>query len=170
MQEGKLEFNFDPLPSEKLDKQEKGLQMPNGMTLVDFAVEDDTHGYTYLIQIKDPSSANPQFVNSVQIQQDFVNKLNTDELFDKLVPNARDSYCYLHLMNRDTNKMVFIVILGIEKQYVNNYILMNFKDKLFAKIKFEAHIPWQRNHIQDCIVVLAEDFSYVFPNFKVRRK
>ena len=162
-QEKKLEFNFSDFAVEKLDEQD--IIIPEGMSLVDFVVEDPK--LTFLIQVKDPASTKEQFLEPEQSK--FIKSMQNNDLIAKLTPNARDSYCYLHLMDRDEKRFVFVVIIGIDKQMVSPELLLNFKERLFARIKKEAHIPWVRKHIHDCLVLLTDNIKALNSSFSVRR-
>src|SRR5215831_18246032 len=109
MREGELQFEFSGATSvERLDVQ--GQPRPQGMALVDFVVEENSR--TLLIEIKDPSQ---QPVPETERRR-FIRDMQHQALIhEELVPKARDSYTFLHLMERDTQPFVYVVVLGLDQ-------------------------------------------------------
>ena len=114
MREGELQFEFSGATSvERLDVQ--GQPRPQGMALVDFVVEE--HSRTLLIEIKDPSQ---QPVPDTERRR-FIRAMQHQTLIhEELVPKARDSYTFLHLMERDTQPFVYVVVLGLDQLTVDS--------------------------------------------------
>ncbi|MBF0307147.1 MAG: hypothetical protein HQL41_16025 [Alphaproteobacteria bacterium] len=170
--EGDFRFDFSSARVERLDRPE--ITMPQGMSLVDFVIEEGSR-LMLLVEIKDPSraprSTHPSAQTAIEKSRgEFVRSLETDKLLSEdLVPKARDSYTYLHLMRRDHTRMIYVVLLGAEKLSVDPALLLNFKDRLLARIRQEAHEPWQRDYIADCVVVTERDWADAFPNYPLVR-
>jgi len=161
-----LVFSFpDDLFFEEMDKQ--GTPLPVGMSFVDIVIE---HGnVVYLVEVKDPSHT-----RSLQQNRDeFVKKIRGNEFIAKeLVPKARDSYTFLHLMTRyEDRKIVFVFLVGLDffDHALQKGILLNYKDRLFERILCETSEPWKRQYISDCLVLTVESWNSVFPNWAVSR-
>jgi len=164
-EEKDLGFNFPTdLKWEELDKQ--GVKLPTGMSLVDLVIEREND--TLLIEIKDPSHpSTPQHERSYFLRQ---NK-EDDYICKRLVPKFRDSYTFLHLMERDGKPFKYIVLLGLEaftpKQQKG--LLGTYKDRLLSRVKQETDRPWKRDHIKDCVVLTVEKWNSVFREWPVTR-
>lgn len=160
--EGELEFDFGAAQAEKLDLP--GVPLPVGMSLADFVVEEDRR--VLIIEVKDPSdpSAPPPkratFAKDLQ-SGGFIN--------DRLVPKARDSYTYLHLMARDTKPFVFVVVLGMDQVSFDRTLLGPFSNRLLGRIRREASKPWQRKYVSAVVVVTESDWAKHFPMYPLRR-
>ncbi|MDR0881104.1 MAG: hypothetical protein LBP55_00965 [Candidatus Adiutrix sp.] len=164
-EKSELLFEFpDELKWEKFDKQ--GLKMPVGMKLVDLVIERDTD--VLLIEIKDPShSKSPH-----EEQNKYFKRLLDDSvLTEDLTPKARDSYLFLHLMERDVKPFKYIVLIGLSAfdQKRKKALLSDFKNRLMANIRCESHEPWKRRHIADCVVLSVETWNKTFPDWPVKR-
>jgi hypothetical protein len=90
-------------------------------------------------------------------------------IYEDLVPKARDSYTFLHLMGRDTQPCVYVVVLGLDRLAVDPALLSNFKDRLLQRIRHEAQDPWQRHYVIDCAVVIPATWSTHFPAYALSR-
>jgi hypothetical protein len=163
VREGELQFEFFGASSvERLDVQ--GQPRPQGMALVDFVVEESSR--TLLIEIKDPS----QQPVPERERQRFTRAMQHQTLiYEELVPKARDSYTFLHLMERATQPFVYVVVLGLERLAVDPALLSNFKDRLLQRLRHEAQDPWQRHYIADCVVVRPATWSIHFPAYALSR-
>ncbi len=164
-QEGELCFEFK-VPAEKFD--EEGKARPHGMSFVDFVIFEKER--MLLLEVKDPSvSAIPKQHKSSQ-QRKFANKILSGQLIaEELVPKARDSYCLLHLMKRDNQPLVFVVLLGLSALPREKALLTGFKDRLLARLRQETDLPWKREYVEDCIVVSEQNWATIFPNHRLRR-
>ena len=164
-QEKELGFNFpDELKWEELDRQ--GAQLPQGMSFVDLVIERETD--VLLVEIKDPShSSAPEEERHLFLRQ---NK-SDDYIRTRLVPKCRDSYTFLHLMERDGKPFKYIVLLGLEAFSTEQQkgLLGTYKDRLFGRVKQETDLPWKRNHIKDCAVLTVEKWNSVFGDWPVTR-
>ena len=160
-----LLFEFpDELKWEELDRQ--GVKLPVGMKFVDIIIERESD--VLLIEIKDPS-------HSKSLDKD--RNCNLKRLVDNtiitqvLTPKVRDSYLFLHLMERDGKPFKYIVLIGLEafdaKQ--QKAVLAGFKDRLIADIRCEAYEAWKRKHIEDCAVLSVETWNENFPKWPVTR-
>ncbi|MCP4219356.1 MAG: hypothetical protein GY765_32275 [bacterium] len=162
--EGELVFDFTGAGFvEKLD--EKGKQAPSGLKLVDFVVEEDSR--TLLIEVKDPSHSKA----TPKERKKQAKRMNNNQLINEhLVPKARGSYTYLHLMKRDNNPFLYVVLLGLEQLQVEKALLVNFKEQLLRRLRQECEEPWERQYINDCIVVTVEDWDKKFKHYPIARQ
>ena len=163
IQEGELAFDFSAATYvERLDAQ--GKPLPRGMALVDFVVEEDTR--VLLVEIKDPSQARvPE-----RERKAFAGKMKGQTLIhEELVPKARDSYTFLHLMARDTKPFLYVVLLGLDEFPNDRALLPSFKDRLLRRLRHEAQEPWRREYVTDCVVVTLETWSKHFSHFRISR-
>jgi len=163
MREGELQFEFSGATNvERLDIQ--GQPRPQGMALVDFVVEENSR--TLLVEIKDPS----QPPVPERERQRFIRAMQHQTLiYEELVPKARDSYTFLHLMERDTQPLVYVVVLGLDRLAVDPALLSSFKDRLLQRLRHEALDPWQRHYVTDCAVVIPATWSTHFPEYALSR-
>jgi len=160
--EGRLRFNFaKALSAERLDQPRT--PQPQGMALVDFVVEEKHK--TLLIEVKDPDGApSPHRANALST---FVSDMKADGLIhEKLVPKARDSYTFLHLMGRDDKSFVLVCLLGVGTS--DPALLGNFKNRLLSRLRQEAAIPWVRRYVEDCVVVTPTTWATFFPNYPLK--
>ena len=120
-----LQFNFPHgLDWEELDKQ--GVKLPEGMKLVDLVIEREQD--LLLVEIKDPShSRSPEKERKCYFKRLKNNSILTEEL----TPKARNSYVYLHLMERDCKPFKYVVLIGLEvfKPIEQKALLAGFKDQ-----------------------------------------
>lgn len=160
-----LEFNFpEGLEWNELDRQ--GVKLPVRMKFVDLVIERERD--ILLIEIKDPSHSKSPDENRNQYLKSLAdNSILTQEL----TPKARDSYLYLHLMEKDEKPFKYIVLIGLdafdsEKQKA---VLAGFKDRLMADIRCESFEAWKRKHISDCVVLSVDAWNKTFPDWPVSR-
>ncbi len=160
-----LLFKFpDELSWDELDKQ--GVKLPVRMKFVDLVIERDSD--VLLVEIKDPShSKSPD-----EERNSYLKRLsNNSVLTDELTPKARDSYSFLHLMERDGKPFKYIVLIGLDAFDTEQQkgVLNGFKDRLMADIRCEAYEAWKRKHIADCVVLSVETWNQNFPDWPVTR-
>lgn len=162
--EGELEFDFRGAHDvERLDEQ--GVPMPRGMSLVDFVVEE--RGRLLLIEVKDPSQRRA----TAKERKSFARRMCGEELINEtLVPKARDSYTFLHLMRRDGRPFVFVAVLGVANMPQDKALLVGFKDRLLKRIRQEARDPWKRQYVADCVVVTPDTWQTAFPQYPMVRR
>jgi len=172
MREGELDFDFSAAKqAEKLDG--KGKKLPEGMKFVDFVVEEENG--LIMLEVKDPSchakGGDAKAEAAMQKQRDeFIKKLHKDEwIAQDLTPKARDSYTFLHLMERDTKRIVYVLLISSEKIMLEPALLAAFKDRLLARLRQEADQPWVRQYVADCLVVTENTWPIVFPNYPLVR-
>jgi hypothetical protein len=160
-----LLFEFpDDLKWDELDKQ--GVKLPVRMKFVDLVIEREDD--ILLVEIKDPShSKSPDKERNSYLKRLRDNSILTQEL----TPKARDSYLYLHLMERDIKPFKYIVLLGLDAFdfEIQKGILMDFKDRLLADIRCESYEAWKRKHIADCVVLSVNVWNKKFPEWSVTR-
>jgi hypothetical protein len=160
-----LFFEFpDEVEWEELDRQ--GVKLPVRMKFVDLVIERDKD--VLLVEIKDPShSKSPDVERNGYLKRLSDNSVLTQEL----TPKARDSYTFLHLMERDKKPFKYIVLIGLDAfdSMQQKAILTGFKDRLMADIRCEAYEAWKRKHIADCAVLSVESWNRNFPEWPVTR-
>ena len=170
--ESGIEFDFEKAQSsEKFDQQQQSVSSDpilEGMKFVDFLVEEEPE--LLLIEIKNPSvsptSPAGQFhidARRKEIAKDLANK----NLINKeLVPKARDSFTFLHLMEKDTKPIKYIVYIGLEKVPVDLKLIPAFIDRLRKRLAQEALEPWKRKYATECQVIISlEKWNKAFPNY-----
>ncbi len=161
-----LLFHFpDELSWNELDIQ--GVKLPVRMKFVDLVIEREHD--ILLVEIKDPSHS-----KSLNEQRNsYLKRLRDNSvLTDELTPKARDSYLYLHLMERDGKPFKYVVLLGLDAfdPNIQKAVMTGFKDRLLADIRQESFEAWKRKHITDCVVLSVESWNQVFPQWSVRRE
>ena len=173
MREGELDFDFTAAKHvEKLD--EKGRKLPQGMMFVDFVLEEDDQ--LIMLEIKDPSSKpkgdDLKAEVAIQKQRDeFIIELRKDDwIAQKLTPKARDSFTYLHLMERDIKPIIYVLLIGSENlSPLDPALLVAFKDRLFARLCQETEQPWVRQYVIDCLVLTEKTWPLAFPQYALTR-
>lgn len=151
--EGELEFTFGGAwQAEKFDQP--GASWPKGIAPVDFIAEGQAE--LVLMEVKDPSASAIPAKN----RQDFIAKMQTKELiYEELVPKARSSYGFLHLMARDTKPMRYVVVIGTETLSIQPILLMHLTTRLRARLMQETNTAWKRQYISNCSVVSVADLG-----------
>jgi hypothetical protein len=172
LRESELEFDFSAAQSaEKLDNP--ACRLPHGMQLVDFVVEEDHR--LVMVEVKDPSCQAKGGDAKAQAalersRAEFIKKLSNDTLIaQELTPKARDSYTWLHLMKRDTKPVLYVFVLGVKELTLEPALLLGFKDKLLAKLRWEAEQPWARRYVTDCLVLTETTWASAFPHYPLLR-
>jgi len=172
MREGELDFDFsNAKQAEKLD--DKGKKLPERMKFVDFVVEDEHE--LIMLEVKDPSckakGGDAKAEAAMQKQrEEFLKKLHKDEwIAQDLTPKARDSYTFLHLMERDTKPIIYVLLIGSDKLMLEPALLSAFKDRLLARVRQEADQPWVRHYVADCLVVTENTWPIAFPDYPLVR-
>lgn len=141
-----------------------GRALPKHIMPVDFLVEraDDV----LLIEVKDPSNSRSPAEN----RSTFVKKMQSDELtHQELAPKARTSWSYLHLMNRTTKPLKFVVALGTDSLSIQPWLLQNLADRLRQRLAKEADTPWAVQYVDSCVVVPALDLGKFLDGVTVTR-
>lgn len=141
-----------------------GQALPKHISPVDFVVE--TNDKMFFIEVKDPSTT----MAPPSEQHGFLKKMQTDELtHQELVPKARTSWSYLHLMDRTPKPIVYIVAIGAERLSVQPLLWMSLADKLRKRLAHEADEPWKKPYVQECLVVPALDLGKHIEGVSVTR-
>lgn len=158
-EEGELQLSFgEEWDAEHFDRRGARGFPPKGVSPVDFIAERADE--LVLVEVKDPSAARAPDAN----RQDFAKKMKSEELtHGELVPKARTSYGFLHLMARDTKPMRYVVVLGIERLSLQPTLLTNLTDSLRKRLAQESDTAWKRTYISDCTVVSVEDVGKALP-------
>lgn len=164
--DAELLFHFpENLTWRELDKQ--GVKLPMKMKFVDLVIERERD--ILLVEIKDPSNSR----SLDRERNSYLKRLtNNSVLADELTPKARDSYLYLHLMERDNKPFKYVVLLGLDAfdTEIQKGVMYGFKDRLLANIREESFEAWKRKHIADCVVLSVESWNQQFPAWPVRRE
>ena len=160
-----LVFSFpDGFIFDELDKQ--GQVLPEGMRFVDLVIEREKD--VLLVEIKDPSHSKAPDKE----RRSYLKRLSDNSILaQELVPKARDSYTFMHLMERDEKPFRYIVLIGLDafEPPEQKNILTGFKDRLMSKIRHEAAEPWKRKYIADCAVLSLQSWNENFPQWPVTR-
>lgn len=162
VREGRIEIDFTAAERvERLDRP--GVALPHGMAFVDFVVEETSR--TLLVEIKDPEGAPDP--HRARARREILQKMESGALIHhELVPKARDSYTFLHLMRRDDGRdFVFVCVLGVGS--ADPGLLGDFKNRLLRRLRREAEEPWIRRYVMDCIVVTPLNWARVFPEYPI---
>lgn len=161
-----LLFDFpDDVKWSELDKQ--GVKLPVRMKFVDLVIERELD--ILLVEIKDPSHSQSRDKD----RNAYLKRLSDNSvLTQELTPKARDSYIYLHLMERDGKPFKYVVLLGLEAFDPDRQkaLMSGFKDRLLADIREESFEAWKRKHIADCVVLSVESWNTNFPDWPLRRE
>lgn len=171
MREGELLFDFGTAKVERLD--DRGKTRPQKMQLVDFIIEEAKR--IIMLEIKDPScqskGGNAKAEAALMKERGkFIQKLAGDELIaDELTPKARDSYTYLHLMERDSKPIIFAFLLGADHLPIEPALLLAFKDRLFGRLRQETDQPWARKYVNSCLVLTENTWPSAFPTYSLTR-
>lgn len=157
--EGDIELEFvGALSVEKLDAT--GRRMPIGMKLVDFVVEEATQ--IVLVEVKDPSQSGA----TPQRRTDFRNTMKDKSLIDgAIVPKARDSYCFLHLMNRTTKPCFIVFLLGVRSLPREPALILILQQRLKSRILQEADTPWAHQYATGVVLLTEANWASRFPNY-----
>jgi hypothetical protein len=88
----------------------------------------------------------------------------TADLSRKLL---RDSYTFLHLMERDTKPFKYVALLGLDEfdPAQQKALLTGYKDRLPADIRCKTDTPWRRHHIADCVVRSVDIWNKTFADW-----
>lgn len=164
VREGSFRFDFSAAASwERLD--EMGRSVPQGMAMADFLVEERSR--LLLIEVKDPFS---EVGRRPSKRREGEKLFRVDRLIHQsLVPKARDSYTYLHLMGKDTKPVLYVVLLGFDRIGFEPAFGIVMKDRLLSRLRREAHRPWIRDYIADCLVLDPENWARAFPEYPLVR-
>lgn len=160
--EGELEFTFpSDWSAEAFDDGQRQLQ---GFSPVDFVVERDDD--ILLIEVKDPSQTSVP----ASERDAFVRSMRTKELtHQQLVPKARSSWWYLHLMARTTKPLRYVVVIGAEALSLQPLLLTQLRDRLRSRLDHEGPEPWVRQYIADCVVLASTEVERHISGVRVER-
>ena len=163
--EGEIQFTFgDDWHAQQFDRRGTERFPPRGVLPVDFVIEGEDE--LVLVEVKDPSASGA----SEKDRKQFVGKMKAKTLTNQeLVPKARTSYGFLHLMARDTKRMRYVVVIGTENLSIQPALLKTLTDRLRRRLAQEAETAWQRPYVAVCIVVSVADFSKALPGCSARR-
>ncbi|MHB1285070.1 MAG: hypothetical protein ACYCYP_00680 [Leptospirales bacterium] len=171
VREGGFLFDFSrALAWERFDSM--GRAIPQGMSMVDFVVEETDR--TLLIEVKDPF---PRPGSDLRLNRRGKGGIwpegegfRIDRLIHQsLVPKVRDSYTYLHLMGKDTKPVLYVVLLGFDRIFRQNDLLVIFKDRLSSRLRREGHLPWKRHYVRDCLVLDPDCWRKWLPEYPLLR-
>lgn len=163
VEEGEIRIEFgDEWCAVRFDR--RGASFPKGVSPVDLLVE--ARDELVLVEIKDPSASQVPVCD----RQAFVRKMKSKELtHEELVPKARTSYGFLHLMKRDAKPMRYVVVIGTERLSVQPPLLMNLTDRLRARLAQETDTAWKRPYMSDGLVVSIDDVDKALPGCSASR-
>jgi len=136
---------------------EKETEKVHGMQPVDFIF---THGdHTILLEIKNFR------------QRSDIKKITSETLAkQEIVPKARDSYSYLHLMLRDHNDFFLVFLFDSPLIEYIRPLLPVLNSSINRYLMKEAPEPWKRQYIKRSVIMTPENFTTYFPGISVTRK
>lgn len=171
VREGGFVFDFSRASAwERFDPP--GRAVPQGMSMVDFVVEETDR--LLLIEVKDPfPPPGPDPLLPRRAKGGIWPRgegFRIDRLIHQsLVPKVRDSYTYLHLMGRDEKPVLYVVLLGFDRIFRENDLLVVVKDRLASRLRQEGHLPWKRPYVLDCLVLDPDRWRRFFPEYPLSR-
>jgi len=164
--EGVLEFDFTGcVHAEPFEEQFTAAQ-PHGMCPIDFLVEEEDRilfievtDYRKGIQKKKKNDQN-------QFKSPFDPKMLVHQ---ELVPKARDSYTYLHLMKRDRKEIFYVVVIGT-KDSVEGHVLnlSTVAYYLRGRLEKEASEEWKKKYVTGSFVISPNQWNDYFPQFSLK--
>lgn len=166
--EEELKFSFPSSTKiEKLD--EKGKRIPKGLSLVDLLIEEEDK--IFLVEIKDPFGDNVPNAKKEEEKKNYIEKQTV--ISEKLVPKIRDSYTFLHLMERDKKDLIYIVFLDFNKyeEQIDKNLIAVFNENLSFNIKKESDTAWKKEYLKSNIILSIKLWNDMFDskNWKVER-
>jgi len=165
VREGELEVSFEGCEVDELDTRHEGKRRPQGMRFVDWVVERPG-APVWLVEVTDPCATGA----TQEERGKFVESLRGKTLVEQeLVPKARDSYCYLHLMERGTEEVVFVVLIGSEALQLDPGLWGPKSTELEAALLKEGYEPWKRKYVNQAIVVGSTEWAKHFPQYELAR-
>lgn len=169
LREGGLRFDFSSSRGAfKLDEPGRGF--PAHMKPVDFVVAEASR--VLLIEIKDPRSIaeflrNPR--ETLLSTRPFDHAGRRSFVDDELVPKARGSYTWLHLMNREAGPFEYVVFIG--PGVVEEAMLLPVLDAVRRGVRHEAGAsePWRREYVREVRVLTEASWAKWFPEYPLTR-
>lgn len=164
--EGELVLTFpESVSVEQLDRI---APIPAGMKLVDLVIESKDR--ILLVEIKDPFPIRLPAEKKNEVERREREKITGKGIInEELVPKARDSYTYLHLMERDARPMHFIFLSGHDRVGASAETLINLNDRLEKRLRKETSKSWKRQYVEKCSVHTESSWNRTFPDFPVER-
>ena len=123
-----------------------------------------------MIEVKDPLPDSLPTSHRKSVIHRELKKIKTDELVNQsLVPKARSSYSFLHLMKRDSKPFDFIFCTGADRLGITKELLLNFRDRLTARLRKETSIAWKRQYIRECYVFTEKEWNQYVKQYPLVR-
>jgi hypothetical protein len=162
--ERELSIDFVGCQVDEIDRRVGG--RCGGMKLVDFVVSTPEQEYL-LVEVKDPSDTVAEAAN-IEV---FKRKLNQGELLLTCVQKARGTYCYLHLMQRDSSKRYFVLLIGDDHPdlKLDKVILASLRDAIDHKWRYEAKELWKLPYLNGILVLGISDWKKYYPEYSIER-
>lgn len=164
--EDHLEFDFrTAIVSTRFD--DDGVNdLSHCMKRVDFIVE--TAGQLLFIEVKDLDNPNarPQNINQ------FLQELRSDALIaNKLVPKARDSFLFNHLLNRlPANKTrIYVVIIACSQLQPPELLTLTDKLKRYLPLVGPFKQAWAQPYFDSCFITNFAEWNRIFQHFPITR-
>jgi len=157
-----LVFDFSAAQRFEVIEPKPGQKQACGLMLVDYVVYDEN--FCLLVEVKDPSDPfAPESERTLFLA-------NLAGLFsDELVPKARDTYTYLHLMNMIDRQLIYVVLIGVDGFPNGEAMLSGAKDRLMSRIRKECDRPWEKQYVADCMVVSIEQWNKALSKYPLER-
>jgi len=158
-QEGEQHFRFEGvLDAWRLPESDD--PKPEGMSFVDFVIEETDR--LLLVEVKNPNAVRSTVQPEVYLR-DLKNKVH-----GKIVPKARDSWCYLYLMGKIRKPCVFILYIGTGTAPFDSALVSALESDLQRKIRQEGPLPWVNQYAEEALILTDKTWSSSFPNYAIR--
>jgi hypothetical protein len=136
------------------------------MKRVDFLVETDDKIFFVEVKDLDNPNARPENINK------FLQELRSDSLIaNKLVPKARDSFLFNHLLSRLPQGKARIYIVIIACAQLLSPELLTLTDKLKRQLPLEGPFQqaWTQSYFDACFVTNLTEWNRALRQFPLRR-
>ena len=164
--EDNLEFDFRPATNSVRFDDEVTHGLSHCMKRVDFIIE--TADTIIFIEIKDPDNPKARPVNVSQ----FLQQLRSNSLItNALVPKARDSFLYNHLLNRlpPGKARIYIVLIACANLLPPELLALTDSLKQHLPLVGPFKQTWSQLYFDSCFVTNFSRWNRTFPQFPVTR-
>jgi|GEM_PF-3462906 len=128
---------------------EKEVEGIHGMQPVDFIFQQDN--CTILLEVKNLR------------QRSDLNKVAHGTLArEELVPKARDTYTYLHLMGKDVGELLFVFLVESPMLPKLQPLFPLLNNTIINGLRQEGREPWARQYIKRPIIMTPKNFTTRF--------
>ncbi len=89
----------------------------------------------------------------------------SDDLIEKFVEKARDTYTYLHLMDDVNRPLEFTAVIHFKTQIPDTPFLLTRQDVLKSKLTRQKRGPWKLTYIDDAYLICLEDLPNKYRSY-----